>query len=156
MGDRDYSGVSTAALAEAIHENVPEDYEIWAESIGISARHIRRIFAVDYQFTGLGIADKICHSFGRRVDDLMVVIPSDTKNAAEKMAKDELEVLAESMDLPTPTAAEIMDRAAELQTLRQQTLGDPTPEQYDRLSRDSDRTKDRLSRMRKEMIRAVA
>jgi hypothetical protein len=128
----DYVGVPTIELAELIQRRLPTyegfSREMWAKSMELDPRQIRRIIRCESQWTGLNIADKIV----MRGLDLnwhetdLTIIPKQSKAAAQKMADDEFR---DGEGRPFGTQQQIRERATELAKLRDETLGDPTAEQ---------------------------
>lgn len=140
MADRDYTGVSTRDLAKAINASV-KNVDTWAIANGLDTRVVYRIRDEEYQFTGLGIADRVCVALGKNVSLIMPVIPAHGRRAAARMAEDEAYVHGHDADW-------VKARTDELVKLRRDVLGDPTPEQLERLAWDSLRIKQRQAKKR--------
>lgn len=169
--ERDYSGVPTAELAVLYQEKTDCDYRTFAARIGMDEGDLKKIVVTQkYAFTGLTWADKIVMGLGENLsllvhDDRLHIIPArGSLNAARRIIEDTLVLSAtETMEearlsikdvidqglLPPTSVKEMQRRAEKLIALRGE-LALATPEQADRLRRESERSKERLARKRAE------
>lgn len=148
--ERDYSGFATAEVAAVYDRYIDTDLVTFASRIGMDERDLKKIVQTqNYTFTGLRVADEIVIGLGQNVGHLIeigelhVVPARDSANAARRIVEDEYWV----EDLDVPTESEMEERIAELLELRR-TLCIKSPEQEERLRRDSQRSMDRQARLR--------
>lgn len=153
QNERDYSGVPTAELARLYDQYIDvSDIEIFAARIGMDERDLKKIVqSQHYPFTGLRIADKILDGLDLNLSALVErgeihVIPArDSMKAALRIVEDEIWATEEDPDFVRPSDEEIEARAKAL-LLARETYVVKTPEQEERLRRDSLRSQARVAR----------
>jgi hypothetical protein len=115
-----YSGVSALHLSEILHQTgLPG--QILAREAGVGKETVRMLLERKRTFSPLDIADKLicaCNRLGvlhGRLEEYLLVIPSDSKMAAQRMALDEWDARFDGIE---PDDEWIARRALALQALR--------------------------------------
>jgi len=139
----DYTGVATRDLAALIEKHLPthEDFNLidFASLCGYkSIDQINRIRRQERQWVGIDHADRICDGFNLILSHELTVIPAAGRSAAVRMAKDSYTDIDGKLWADLDTLAEVAD---ELEYLRYEVLGDPTPEQQAFLDKQAARSR---------------
>lgn len=154
---RDYAGVPTAELVALYEQYSDTDLVTFAARIGMDERDLKKIVLTqDYAFVGWTKTEKILEGLGLNSSvllnqGLLHEVPArDSRKTAQKLAEDEFWRKVEVGDrLSPPTEREMNERITELLALRDETVV-KSPEQAERLRRDSERAQARTAQKKKQ------